>query len=196
MADALIDRIMDSAKSRLPGAVDNNLYFELQSVLDEFFRLSTVWRERILVPVVDDTLEYEIDSADLPSRIFALYRFENSDLIEYPATLPRLNVVKTYMQYAPGDYYVYVYMTVTNPLNDDKYPTFPQWVSDRYGDVIADGLAGRLMAMPAKPYSSPQHALFYGRKFRAACSEARIEAGRQNLVGGQNWRYPRFAAQR
>lgn len=194
-ADQLIDRIMDSARSRLPGAIDTSVYFELWSVLDEFFNVSTVWRERIYVPVVADTLTYELSSIDLPSRVTALIGFENSNALPYAAYLNSDNILSLRYQYEPGDYYAWCVLSVVKRINDEQYPRFPQWVSDRFADVIADGVVGRMMAAPAKPYSSPQHALFYSRKFRAGCQEARIEVGRQNIIGAQNWRFPRFAAQ-
>lgn len=196
MADVLMDRIMDNARTRLPGAVDKNIYHEVQYVLDDFFKATGCWRERIEVEVYANTLTYEIESADLPSRVFALKYFSNGNRTPYAATLNDGNVLTLQKAIDAGTYYADVILTVTSRLNDEDYPRFPQWVADRYADAIADGLCGRLMAMPAKPYSSPQHALFFARKFRAAAQEVRTEVDRQNLVGGQNWLYPSFAAQR
>jgi hypothetical protein len=195
MADALVDRIMDSARSRLPGAIDTQVYFELASVLDEFFNLSTCWREKIYVPVVSPYTEYELDSANMASRIISLIGFVNSNDTPYGATLNSNNVMTLTRALETGDYYAWVALTVAKKLNDGNYPVFPQWVADRYGDVLADGIVGRMMAMPAKPYSSPNHALYYSKRFRNGAQLARVEINRQNLVGGQNWQFPRFAAQ-
>lgn len=195
-ADILIDRIMDSARARLPGAIDNNIYFELAYALDDFFRRSQCWREQIEVPVTDAYLSYELDSVDIPSRVIALYGFTDGNNIPFGASLASSNNLTLFRQYAPGTYYAWVALTVGLRLNNDLYPQFPQWVSDRYGDTIADCIVGRLMAMPAKPFSSPTHAQYFMRKFRQGAQEARIESNRQNVVGGQMWRFPGFAAQR
>lgn len=196
MAD-MADRIVDSARSRLPGAVDNNIYFEMQPVLDEFFRMSHCWRERILVPVLSGVLDYELESVDLPSRVTSLLAFVTTEgtsigaTMIIPGTMTLTRAIND-----PADYYAWVTLTIANRTTNALYPRFPQWVADRHSDTIADGIVGRLMGQPAKPYSSPQHALFYSRKFRARCQEIRGETSRQNLAGGQNWRFPRFAAQR
>ncbi len=193
----MADRIVDSARSRLPGAVDNNIYFEMSFILDDFFRISTCWREKVLVPVLADRLDYELESIDLPSRVISLLGFVTVDNTPVGATMVTPGTLTlTRALSEPGNYYAWVVLTVAGRNNAELYPRFPQWVADRYSDVIADGIVGRMMAQPAKPYSSAQHALFYSRKFRSRLSEIRGEMGRQNLVGGQNWRFPRFAAQR
>jgi hypothetical protein len=194
-ADPLVDRIMDSARQRLPGAVDNNIYFELHGVLEEFFRMSQCWRERIHVEIIADTVEYEVFSNEMLSNIISLISFENGDGSPFAATLPRPNLLYTPKQYELGDYYMWAVLNVTSPTNDEKYPRFPQWVTDRYAEALSDGVCGRLMAMPAKPYSSPTHAAYYARRFKQAAMNAKIEANRQNLTGGQAWRFPTFAAQ-
>lgn len=196
MPDQLMDRIVDNARSRLPGATDKNIYHEAQYVLDDFFKMSTCWRERIEVEVLQNETQYEIESADLPSRVYALLYFDNADRTPYAAVLNDGNVLTLVRPIDAGTYFANVVLTVGPRINDEDYPRFPQWVADRHADVIADGLCARMMAMPAKPYSSPTHALFYGRKFRAGAAHAKIEVQNQNLVGGQNWLYPQFAAQR
>lgn len=193
-ADPLFDRIMDSARSRLPGAVDNQVYFEVADVLNEFFRLSNCWREVIQV-TFDDRVEYELFTDDMPARVVSLIGVTNVDNIPVWATMINPNLLTLARDAAPGVYNISTILTVANKINDEKYPRFPQWVSDTYGDVIADGIVGRMAAMPAKPYSSPKHALFYTSKFKQGARSAQIEANRQNLVGGQAWKYPRFAAQ-
>lgn len=195
MADALIDRIMDNSRSRLPGAIDTNIYQELQYVLDDFFRMSGCWREKITVPVLANETEYELEPVQSPARVYALLRFEDGNGSPLAASITDGNILKLAKAVDPADYYATVTLTVTSRVNDEKYPRFPQWVSDRFSDVISDGIAGRLMALPAKPFSSPQHALFFQRKFRSGTNIARIEADRQNVQGGQNWLYPFFAAQ-
>lgn len=189
------DRILDSAKSRLPGAVDNQIYFELADVLNEFFRISTCWRETITVPFEADVIEYELFTDDMPARVVSLVSVKNSDGFPVAATMVNPNLLTLPRDTTPGDYAISAILTVDSIVSDEKYPRFPQWVADLYGDVIADGIAGRMAAMPAKPYSSANHAAFYSRKFKAGALSARIQTNRENLVGGQRWQYPRFGAQ-
>ncbi len=195
MADQLVDRILDSARSRLPGAMDTPILFELADVLNEFFRMSTIWRETITIQMDATTLDYELFTDDMPARVTTLLGVLNSDNIAQQATIVDGNTLRLLREVTAGPYYVWTILTVTNKINNEKYPRFPQWISDTYGDVIADGIVGRMAAQPAKPYSSPKHALFYTSKFKQGTMSAKIEANKQHLYAGQPWRFPRFAAQ-
>lgn len=195
MADQLVDRILDSARSRLPGAMDNQILFELADVLNEFFRNSTCWRETIQLDLDAVTLDYELFTDDMPGRVTTLVGVLNSDNIAVQASILDGNILRLLHEVTPGPYNVWTILTVANKINNEKYPRFPQWVSDTYGDVIADGIVGRMAAMPAKPYSSINHAAFYTKKFKQGTMGAKIETNRQHLYGGQTWRFPRFAAQ-
>lgn len=195
MADSYVDRILDSARSRLPGAIDSQVLFELADVLNEFFRISTCWRETVDVSFIDGVREYELFSDDLPARVVSLLEVRNADDVPVRAVMADPSTLQLAFDATPGIYSISVVLTVGNKLNNETYPRFPQWVADTYGDVIADGVVGRMAAMPAKPFSSPNHAAFYTRKFRQGAQMARIQTNRANLVGGQRWLYPRFAAQ-
>lgn len=194
MADALTDRILDSARSRLPGAIDNQIYFELADVLNDFFSLSTSWRETIPVTVLDGVFDYVISFAGMASQITSLLGVLDVNKIRADATYLSSGTLRFRPGVVPGAYNAYVVLTVADK-GVAKYPVFPQWVSDRYNSVISDGVVGRMAAQPAKPFSSVAHAAYYAKKFQQGAQEARIEAIRQNLVGAQAWQFPRFAAQ-
>jgi len=194
--DSYVDRILDSARSRLPGALDNQVLFELADVLNDFFRTSTCWRESIVVNFIAGVTDYELFTDDMPARVVSLLQVLNPDGIPVWATMISPNMLSLAVEATPGAYTINTILTVANKINNETYPRFPQWVADTYGDAIADGVVGRMAAMPAKPYSSPNHAAFYTKKFKQAAAMARASANRQNLVGGQAWRYPRFAAQK
>lgn len=195
MADQLIDRIMDNARSRLPGAVDQNIYQELQYTLDDFFKQSGCWRERIEVDVEADTLDYEIYAVDMPAQIYSLVNLTNADGTLINASLVNMgSALRLYRDTTPGTYYATCILTVAPKTGNQQYPRFPQWVADRYADVISDGVAGKLMALPAKPFSSPTHSLFFQRKFRSATSAIKMEVNNGSLYSGQNWSYPYFGA--
>lgn len=195
MADQLVDRILDSARSRLPGAMDPQILFELADVLNEFFRMSTCWRETITLNFDAVELDYELFTDDMPARVITLLGVYDSSDVRVEATIVDGNTLRLRREVTAGAYTVWTVLTVTNRINNEKYPRFPQWVSDTYGDVIADGIVGRMAAQPAKPFSSPKHALFYSQKFKQGVQSARIETNKQHLYAGQPWRFPRFAAQ-
>lgn len=195
MADELVDRILDSARSRLPGAMDNQILFELADVLNDFFRISGCWRETITIQMYAGTLDYELFTDDMPARVTTLLGVLDVGGFAVHASVINGTILRLLREVTAGPYYVWTILTVDNKINNEKYPRFPQWVSDTYGDVIADGVVGRMAAMPAKPYSSINHAGFYTKKFKQGAMGAKIETNRQHLYGGQMWRFPRFAAQ-
>jgi hypothetical protein len=67
-------------------------------------------------------------------------------------------------------------------------------VLQKYGVGIAAGVAGRMMSQPAKPYTNERMGIYNTREFKRTLAEARNEVARQNLQGGQRWRFPAFAS--
>ena len=57
---------------------------------------------------------------------------------------------------------------------------------------LLDGLVGRMMSQPAKPYTNPALGLNHLRKFRNAISFAGTESVRRNVANSQAWRFPPF----
>lgn len=54
--------------------------------------------------------------------------------------------------------------------------TFPTWIWSRYFDALAAGAKARLMAMPGKPWTSPQLFQLYRGQFEAAMAGAKVES--------------------
>ena len=53
------------------------------------------------------------------------------------------------------------------------------------------GRLGRLYGMPAKPWSSPPHAIYHGKRFRNHMAYRKQEAVRGFNWGQPAWRFPR-----
>lgn len=53
---------------------------------------------------------------------------------------------------------------------------FPTWIWSRYFDGLAAGAKARLMAMPGKPWTSPQLYQLYRARFEAAMASAKVES--------------------
>lgn len=56
--------------------------------------------------------------------------------------------------------------------------TFPTWIWSRYFDALADGAKARLLAMPKKPWTSPELFTLYRGRFDAAMGGAKAESQR------------------
>lgn len=106
------------------------------------------------------------------------------------------------------------YISVTTPPDEEKrkYPlkallaltlapsciecdcgdwSVPDWMYDTFFQDWLDGTLGRLYAMPAKPWSSPVHAQYHGRRFRNAMAQRKPQANKGFTYGIPGWRFPR-----
>lgn len=199
MATADLNRLMDNARIRLPGALDNAIKLELFSVLNEFFQSTNIWYEDIPFPVTPVNVSYlENPSAytysvmpaegGVINRLVAVW---NSDGFAQAATMPIPGEV--ILKNSPNEadtYTARVAKTVTDPVDSGGYPEFPDWILNKYGNDILDGVLARMMGQLAKPYSSAQMAAYHMRSFRAAVGKAKAEALHGNVYRGQSWRFP------
>lgn len=193
-----MDRLLNQARVRAPGALDDTIKLELFATLQEFFQDTNIWTERIDVPVLatsytyhenPDALTYDvIPSAGQIVRLIAML-----DSKGRPVTAGMPEVGSVVLGASPSEdqtYTAVVSLTVKDPAGRDGIPAYPDWIVEKYNLEILDGVLGRLLSQPAKPYSSPQLALTHLRKFASAKSQAKVETERQNVYGAQNWRFP------
>jgi hypothetical protein len=204
MANADMKRLMDHAKIRLPGSLDSALQMELFSVLNEFFQTSNIWYEDVAFPVTPtadtylqnpDAFTYEI----IPDQgaITRLMGVVDSQGRLQAASMPVLgDLILGYSPNVADTYTARVALTVTDPVTREGYPEFPDWVLNKYGNEILDGLLGHMMSQIAKPYTSPTIAMVHLRKFNSGVSKAKVEASHQNVYRGQSWRFPQAYASR
>lgn len=204
MANADMNRLMDHARIRLPGALDAAIQMELFSVMQEFFQRSNIWYEDIQFPVQptsDDYLEnpeaYTYDVIPSQGTITRLVGLVDSKGYPQKGTMPVPGqIILTYSPNEADTYTARVSLTVNDPVTREGYPEFPAWIMDKYGNGILEGVLGRMMSQIAKPYTSPAGAQFHLRNFKQATSQAKVDASHQNVYRGQNWRFPQSFATR
>lgn len=195
-----ITRLMNNARLRLVGATDSVLQQELFSVMDDFFKGSNVWNEDIEVPIPGmdpaNTI-YQLAPASPALIDKLLWVFEKPT----ETSIGRGTGIGAAMS-TPGEltlrlqpssdtaYIVTVALTVADPLDRTGYVQFPAWVLAKYREAILNGLLGRMMTQPNKPYSNSQMAVFHMRKFLQATASARVEWTRNNTYRAQAWAFP------
>jgi hypothetical protein len=192
-----LQRLMDDAKTRVPGALESAIKAELFTVMTEFFSDSNVWQEEIPFDTAVDTTDYPISPA-AEGRIERVLYVKNADDRPVRASYPNMEFVR--LAWTPTKIETLtavVALTSVDPTDRDGYPQVPHWIYDKYGTGLLDGVLGRMMSQPAKPYSSTQLALMHMGRFRNTISRARRESIHQNLYGAQSWSYPQsFATSR
>jgi hypothetical protein len=199
MPNADMNRLMDQARIRLPGAVDAAIVVELFAVMKEFFSDSNIWREDIQFPVYATSTPYHLDpdayTYDVMSSQGAVNRLigvRNGDGTPVSAVMPVPGqVVLSLSPNNDTSYTATVALTISDPVTRDGYPQFPDWVMNKYINDLLDGVLGRMMSQIAKPYTSPSMAAVHMRRFKQAVGRAKVEANRKNVYGAQNWRFPR-----
>lgn len=194
--NADLQRLMDNLRLNLPGALDSTIQNELFAALTDFFQTTNVWTEDIDFAVTAGVQEYTIVSSGV-AAINRLMGAVNSDgrpigaLMKVPGDI--------YLVTAPNQaatYTVQVALTVTDPTTRDGYPDFPAWILNKYSSDIFEGVLGRMMGQPAKPYSNERLAIFHMRRFESSISKAKVEAQHRNVYRGQSWRFPQTFASR
>ncbi|RZN09638.1 hypothetical protein CWO91_16550 [Bradyrhizobium genosp. SA-3] len=188
------DRLMNNARSRVPGATDTVLKQELFNVMNDFFQTSNIWQEDVAFAVNTTDKTYTITPAESYAAIVrSLYVLNSGGLPvgPYQMLTPGTIVFKD-VQSQAGTYTATVSLTVDDPLAGDGFPQFPAWVLNKYSTGIIDGLVGRVMSQPAKPYTNIQLAAVHLRSFRSCMSDAKTEALHKNVNNGQTWRFPKF----
>lgn len=202
MANADMNRLMDHARIRLPGALDAAIQMELFSALREFFGGSNCWYEDIDFTALPTDSEYYADPdaytydlAPTDGTITRVLFVRDDQGRPISATMPIPGTLV--LGYAPDvakTYTARVALTVVDPVTREGYPSFPDWVLTKYGTEILDGVLGRMMSQLAKPYSNPTLALAHLRKFKQGVNKARVEAKTGNVYRAQDWRFPQSFA--
>ena len=191
------DRLLKNARIRLPGATDESLYLEMFNVLNEFFQYSNVWKEKIDFPVLASDpagTAYTIAPSNPATTIHRLGYVVSSANITVTAGMEIPGQVTLAVPPTQSDTYTaHVVLTVNDPVTDG-FPTFPAWVMHKYYMGLMDGLLGRMMSQPAKPFTNLQLGAYHQRKFKNMISFAVSESLRKNTSNTQAWRFPRSFA--
>src|SRR5579872_3786592 len=209
-----IDRMMNEARDNLPGALDAAIQRALFTTVDEFMRKTKIWKG--LVPFTTTVNVQDYDLAADEGKIDALIGVCNVDNLQVASTDDNWWVTATLsgspvsaIMPVPGtlllknppsqidDLQAVVSLTVDEPTTKDGFPFVPDWICDKHAATDwLDGVLGRMMAQPAKPYTNQQLAVYHLRRWRNAMAAATAMALHANLRGGQSWAFPQNFAVR
>lgn len=193
------DRILDSLMSRVQGLDTAFAQAELLSACESFFERSFAWRETLRVTIRAGKRDTTIIPTVQSSRILHVYYLgdasqtvqlvpftvegeQSTALMQFimPSTL-RLRVARE------EDFVASLAVALTsNTLGD-----FPEDLLARWREGITNEALARLYAVPSRPWTSNQLALWHGRLAKRDISEAHRMASRG--YGGPLWQFPPFA---
>ena len=200
MPSASMNRLMDNARVRLPGALDNTILAELFSVVNDFCSGSNVWRQQFEFEVLTRASSPVTAPDDFT---YTLYPPTGARIVRLLGVIDEGNVPvrvqlidpnSVFLDRSPSSdstYQALAVLTVTDPVTRAGEPMVPDWIVGDFNDVLLDGVLARMMSQAAKPYSSPaMGALHYGM-FKKGIADARIAKDSGNVYGQQNWSFPR-----
>lgn len=188
-----LEQFFTMAQMKLPGASVAGIKTEFFDVCKEFLGDSNAWTENIYFQPIAGTLTYLITPKE-EGQIIRLNGVFDNNLISVPAFMPDfatvllLNAPNTT---PPTQFFARVAKNVVLPTTRDMVPIVPDWLLRVYSLHLLDGLIGKMMATENTSYSNDTKSTYHLRRFRTGIQLARTAAIRQNLMGAQEWAYPR-----
>lgn len=188
------DRLMNTIRPHLPGALDDAIRQELFMACDEFFKLSDVWQEDLEFEAKNNSDHGEImPFVGRIERLLAVYD-EGTPIRGCTMTIPDISGVATVQLprgVTGGNYLATVSLTVSDPVSRDAFPIVPGELVVRYTEDLMYGILSRMMAQPSKTYSNISMARLYLMKFRSGASRAKNAMNTGNTRESQAWVFPR-----
>ncbi len=186
-----VQRLFNSVTSRLPGILDSQVQDEFFETIDELFTETNAWKEEVPFETITDVTNYDVIPTGNAKtlRLMWVVNDEGRPIVGTMAT-PGCLVLGKKPSQDGLTYNASIALSITDPTDRDNLPVFPSWVLDKYRAYIFEGLVGRLMSQPAKPYTNQTMSVYHLRRWRNAMVKIRTEAAQMNLFGGQAWAFP------
>lgn len=198
---ALSDRLMNELRATLSGSSDAMLGAMLWNVINDACRDGHIWRETVPVDLVANQNSYVVAPAGTEVlHVFSLGHATidfNANTALYEFGILTLTMSPTVADVAAGPIYVVTALapalTALNQSPGDIEALIPQDMWSEHHALFYAGVMGKMMAQPAKPYSSPQLAAFHTRTFSGKLADAKHKAATGGVPGAQMWRHNNWA---
>ena len=167
-----LDRIYDAIEAILPGVQHPIVQMELWNAIEDFCTRTTSWRLNVgwaMAGGVNTVNLSPLDDAVAVAHVLELHGFLRIR-VRPPATL-----------IDPGDTRLARAGSVTVAAKPRRLAEeiVPAFLADEWSEELRDGTLYRLFMHPFKPYTSPQLAGLYSKKWRYALSRATAQAKQQ-----------------
>lgn len=185
------DRLMETIRPHLPGAIDVAIKQELFSVCEDFFEKTNVWKETLDFILPANTLEVEI--MPYTGRLIRLISVTKDNIPIRGVTLTdTVQGVLLFPNTNPeaGDYVSVVALTVSDPISRDAFPIVPTDIMTRFWRTIMEGTLANMMAQPSKPYSNPSLGAYHLSNYKGQLARARNVTKEGNTLNSQAWSFP------
>lgn len=188
----LLQRIIDNAQIHLPGAIEDVYKVELYNVCEEFFKTTNAWQEFVPFDTLQDKRVYEIvPTVGIFVRLLGVRDQDGYWRVGWMTE----DLFLTLRDLPTGgfEYTAVLAITCLDPTKKDGWPEVPAELLQKYYEPLLEGLLGRMMMQPAKPYSNPDLGTLHQRRFHDRMAVARVELLHGSTFNAQAWRFPKFA---
>jgi hypothetical protein len=186
------DRLMDTIRPHLPGAVDNAIKQELFMTCLDFFKRSGAWQEEITFTLKSKRNTGEVmPFSGRIERLMWVTTMENRPVMG--AIMPDTANGVIHMPFTAEvdtQYKAVLALTVTDPISRDAFPIVPFEIAQKYTEELIDGILSRMMAQPSKPYTNLALGQYHMTKFLGGASRAKNEVLAGSTFGSQRWSFP------
>jgi hypothetical protein len=166
-----LDRIYDGIEAVLPGVQHPMVQLVLWDAIEEFCTRSTAWRLMVGWEMAPGVTTFNLNPLDDVAS--AVHVLDICGPIRVRLKPPAILVdTGDTSQLRSGTAKV---AAKPRRLDEEVVPAF---LVNEWSEALRDGALHRLYMQPFKPYTSPQLAGIYGKKFRAAITLALIQAKR------------------
>jgi hypothetical protein len=180
-------RLIDAIRVRVPGALDDAIELELETVLRDFLGSTNSWVEEVEFTTQDGVTEYEVlTSEGIANRLLAVVDEAN---LTVPAGFKLPDSVVLARESSPGRTLT-AYIGLI-PIEQNPIQGVPSWMFNKHRNTLIHGVLGNLFSQPAKTYSNERLAIFHMRTYRNLLAQHREEVLRQYSFRAQAWNFPR-----
>jgi hypothetical protein len=171
------------------------------NVLNEACRDGHIWRETIPVTLIAGDPNYTI--APVGTEVIHLFGLSHAT-IDFNATAAvfefgalTLTPSPTVADVAAGDLYAVAALApaldAPNATSAEIEALVPTDMWSENHNLFSWGILAKMMSQPAKPYSNPQLAAFYHRRFTGELAEQKRKVATGGVPGAQTWRFNKWA---
>jgi hypothetical protein len=200
-------RLFADVAARAPGVVQSIVQAEFFATATEFLEQTTAWQENINFQTVVGTNVYPLTIQEGYATIFKLlfildangYPVGGGGFMPAPqfgvvgSVAPVGNTAMLAFQNMPAmtqTCTATVALLPIDPVDINMWAQVPAWILQRWRKDFIDGVLGRLLSQPSKPYSNSQMSIYHLRRWRNAIGLARSEIRRSFTDRGQEWFFP------
>ncbi len=184
-ANPSMNRLYDNIQALVPGISLPVLQMEAWNTIEDFYIRSTARRAEIEFQMAIGVNQIDLNPYDetwLVAWVLSVHGIHHPKIIPPATIIDRFNPTALRQGRA---------LLALKPVSFNT--ALPEDLFSNWFEFILAGTLSRLHSQIAKPYSNPQAAAAYGKRFNHGINRARDTANRGYSEGPSRWHFPYFS---